>query len=162
MGNEPVKNANFLTDVELDPDSLAMANQDVLQERRIAIFDLLEENYFEVEGVESGPYKLYISVSEQKLVFDIRDANDEPVKIHILSLSPLRRIIRDYLMICDSYHHAIRNSTPSQIEAIDMGRRGLHNEGTELLELRLKGKINLNFDTARRLFTLVCALHIRL
>ena len=107
-------------------------------------------------------YKLYISVSDQKLVFDIRNADDEAVKTHILSLSPLRRIIRDYLMICDSYHHAIRNSTPSQIEAIDMGRRGLHNEGTELLELRLKGKINLNFDTARRLFTLVCALHIRL
>lgn len=162
MGNESAKNTNFLTDVELDPDSLAIANQDVLHERRIAIFDLLEENYFEVEGADAGPYKLYISVSDQKLVFDIRNADDEAVKTHILSLSPLRRIIRDYLMICDSYHHAIRNSTPSQIEAIDMGRRGLHNEGTELLELRLKGKINLNFDTARRLFTLVCALHIRL
>lgn len=162
MGNEGGKNTNFLTYVELDSDSLAISSPDVLHERRVAIFDLLEENYFAIEGIEQGPYKLFISVSEQKLVFDIRDENDVAVKTHILSLSPLRRIIRDYLMICDSYHQAIRNSTPSQIEAIDMGRRGLHNEGTELLELRLKGKINLNFDTARRLFTLVCALHIRL
>jgi len=101
-------------------------------------------------------------VQEQRLVFDVKHENGTDIKIFILSLSPLRRIIRDYLMICESYHHAIRNSTPSQIEAVDMGRRGLHNEGSEILEMRLKDKIKFNFDTARRLFTLVCALHIRL
>lgn len=150
-----------LIDVQLDPESLAVANHDAEHERRVAIFDLLEENYFEVKGEDRGPYVLHLSVHEQKLVMDIKTKDGEDVKMFILSLSPLRRIIRDYLMICESYHHAIRNSTPSQIEAVDMGRRGLHNEGTEILELRLKEKIELNFDTARRLFTLVCALHIR-
>ena len=163
MGNSPEYNDNnYLIDVELDPESLVAANHDVIQERKIAVFDLLEENHFELEGIDQGPYKLFLSVVEQRLVFDIRDTNDTPVKTIILSMTPIKRIVRDYLMICESYYHAIRHSTTNQIEAIDMGRRGLHNEGTELLEMRLKGKINLNFDTARRLFTLVCALHLRL
>ncbi len=153
---------NRLVDVQLDANSLAVANPDVEHERRVAIFDLLEDNEFEIIDGDEGPYILNLSVQEQRLVFDVKHENGADIKAFILSLSPLRRIIRDYLMICESYHHAIRNSTPSQIEAVDMGRRGLHNEGSEILELRLKDKIKFNFQTARRLFTLVCALHIRL
>lgn len=153
---------NRLIEINLDPNSLGYSSSDVEHERRVAIFDLLEANYFELIDYDTGPYILNISVVEQRLVFDIRAQDGAEIKVFILSLSPLRRIIRDYLMICESYHQAIRNSTPSQIEAVDMGRRGLHNEGSEILELRLKDKIKLNFDTARRLFTLVCALHIRL
>ncbi len=153
---------NRLVDVQLDPNSLAVANPDVEHERRVAIFDLLEDNEFEVIDGDEGPYILNLSVQEGRLLFDVKHENGADLKVFILSLSPLRRIIRDYLMICESYHHAIRNSTPSQIEAVDMGRRGLHNEGSEILEMRLKDKIKFNFDTARRLFTLVCALHIRL
>lgn len=155
-------NNNRLIEINLDPNSLSIANPDVEHERRVAIFDLLEENSFEIIDIESGPYILNLSVHEQKLVLDLKSQNGSDIKVFVLSLSPLRRIIRDYLMICDSYHQAIRNSTPSQIEAVDMGRRGLHNEGSEILELRLKDKIKLDFGTARRLFTLVCALHIRL
>lgn len=151
-----------LVDVQLDPNSLAVANPDVEHERRVAIFDLLEDNEFEIIDGDEGPYILNLSVQEGRLLFDVKHENGANLKVFILSLSPLRRIIRDYLMICESYHHAIRNSTPSQIEAVDMGRRGLHNEGSEILEMRLKDKIKFNFDTARRLFTLVCALHIRL
>ncbi len=153
---------NRLVDVQLDPNSLAVANPDVEHERRVAIFDLLEDNEFEIIDGDEGPYILNLSVQEGRLLFDVKHENGANLKVFILSLSPLRRIIRDYLMICESYHHAIRNSTPSQIEAVDMGRRGLHNEGSEILEMRLKDKIKFNFDTARRLFTLVCALHIRL
>lgn len=153
---------NRLVDVQLDPNSLAVANPDVEHERRVAIFDLLEDNEFEIIDGDAGPYILNLSVQEGRLLFDVKHENGADLKVFILSLSPLRRIIRDYLMICESYHHAIRNSTPSQIEAVDMGRRGLHNEGSEILEMRLKDKIKFNFDTARRLFTLVCALHIRL
>lgn len=153
---------NRLVDVQLDPNSLAVANPDVEHERRVAIFDLLEDNEFEIIDGDEGPYILNLSVQEGRLLFDVKHENGANIKVFILSLSPLRRIIRDYLMICESYHHAIRNSTPSQIEAVDMGRRGLHNEGSEILEMRLKDKIKFNFDTARRLFTLVCALHIRL
>ncbi|KAF0183503.1 MAG: hypothetical protein FD163_2223 [Hyphomonadaceae bacterium] len=151
-----------IIEVFLDKDSLSGASADVDHERRVAIFDLLDENVFEVVETDLGPYVLHLSVMEQKLVMDIKRENGEDVRVFVLSLSPLRRIIRDYLMICDSYHLAIRNSSPSQIEAVDMGRRGLHNEGSELLSLRLDGKIKLDFDTARRLFTLICALHIRL
>jgi uncharacterized protein (UPF0262 family) len=128
----------------------------------VAIFDLLEHNSFTPDGAPGGPYRLKLSVVEQRLVFDIATLADEPVRVLILSLSPFRRIIRDYFLICESYYEAIRSATPAQIEAIDMGRRGLHNEGSELLEQRLAGKVALDFDTARRLFTLICALHVRL
>jgi uncharacterized protein (UPF0262 family) len=151
-----------LVDIILDEASLFVGNADVEHERRVAIFDLLEDNFFEPVDDDGGPYTLHLSVNEQKLVMDIKRENGADVRVFILSLSPLRRIIRDYLMICESYHEAIRSATVSKIEAVDMGRRGLHNEGSELLELRLKDKVNLDFDTARRLFTLICALHIRL
>lgn len=149
-----------LCDVVLD-ETIGRSTPDVEHERAVAIFDLLEDNSFAPEGHENGPYKLYLSLVEQRLVFTIKTEGDEPVATHILSLTPFRRIIKDYFMICDSYYQAIRSSTPSQIEAIDMGRRGIHNEGSQTLMDRLSGKIKIDFDTARRLFTLVCVLYWR-
>lgn len=149
-----------LFDVVLD-DSIGRSTPDVEHERAVAIFDLIEENRFEPVGHGGGPYKLQLSLIDSKLVFNISTESGEAVATHILSLTPLRRIIKDYFMICESYYEAIRSSTPSQIEAIDMGRRGIHNDGSETLQERLKGKISIDFDTARRLFTLVCVLYWR-
>lgn len=149
-----------LFDVVLD-DSIGRSTPDVEHERAVAIFDLIEENRFEPAGHGGGPYRLQLSLIESKLVFNITTESGDAVATHILSLTPLRRIIKDYFMICESYYEAIRSSTPSQIEAIDMGRRGIHNEGSETLQDRLKGKISIDFDTARRLFTLVCVLYWR-
>jgi len=125
----------------------------------VAIFDLLEENQFALVDAAPGPYDVVLSTADNRLVFDVRDTNEERVRAILLSMSPFRRIIRDYFLICESYYEAIRNATPAQIEAVDMGRRGVHNEGSELLGERLKGKIDIDFDTSRRLFTLICALH---
>ncbi len=148
-----------LQTVEIDEESLAAVSRDQEQERQIAIFDLLEENYFHPEGADGGPYDLKMGLVENRLVLDVRGPNYE--RRHILSLSPFRPLIKDYFLICESYYQAIRNSTPSQIEALDMGRRGLHNEASTLLRTRLTGKIETDLDTARRLFTLMCALHWR-
>jgi len=148
-----------LQSVEIDEESLAAASRDQEQERQIAIFDLLEENYFAPDGAEQGPYDLRMGLLENRLVLDVRGPGYE--RRHILSLSPFRALIKDYFMICESYYQAIRNSTPQQIEALDMGRRGLHNEASNLLRTRLQGKIDTDLDTARRLFTLICALHWR-
>ena len=150
-----------LIDVELD-ESIGRSTPDVEHERAVAIFDLIEENRFQpVNDSGAGPYRLKLSLAEQRLVFAVAREDGTAVVTHILSLTPLRRIVKDYYMICESYYDAIRNSTPAQIEALDMGRRGLHNEASELLMTRLKGKIETNLDTARRLFTLICALHRR-
>ena len=149
-----------LSDVVLD-ETIGRATPDVEHERAVAIFDLIEENSFEPVGHEAGPYKLKLSLMDAKLVFSISTQADDTVATHILSLTPFRRIVKDYFMICESYYEAIRSSTPSQIEAIDMGRRGIHNEGSQTLMDRLDGKIKMDFDTARRLFTLVCVLHWR-
>jgi len=152
-----------LVDIVLDEGSLAAATADAEHERRIAIFDIIEANTFEIEGMDEGPYQLTLSVHDGRLVFDIaRAADKQSVRAVVLSMSPFRRVIKDYFFVCESYYAAIRNATPSQIEAIDMGRRGLHNEGSELLVQRLEGKFKVDFDTARRLFTLICALHVRL
>jgi uncharacterized protein (UPF0262 family) len=152
---------NFrLCDVVLD-DTIGRATPDVEHERAVAIFDLIEENTFEPIGHAGGPYRLNISLLDSKLVFAIRTDAGENVATHILSLTPFRRIVKDYFLICESYYQAIRSSTPSQIEAIDMGRRGIHNEGSQTLMDRLSGKIKFDFDTARRLFTLVCVLYWR-
>ena len=152
---------NRLVDVVLDSDSFGRATPDVEHERAVAIFDLIEENSFRPEGDEDGPYKLSLSLAENRLVFNITREDDSPVIVHMLSLTPFKRVIKDYFMICESYYEAIRTSSPAQIEAIDMGRRGLHNEGSQTLQDRLKGKIEVDFDTARRLFTLICVLHWR-
>ncbi|WP_105430931.1 UPF0262 family protein [Neorhizobium sp. T6_25] len=149
-----------LCDVVLD-DSIGRSTPDVEHERAVAIFDLVEENSFEPLGHAGGPYKLKLSLVDAKLMLGITTDKDEQVATHILSLTPFRRIIKDYFMICESYYEAIRSSTPSRIEAIDMGRRGVHNEGSQTLMDRLDGKIRVDFDTARRLFTLVCVLYWR-
>lgn len=150
-----------LIDIVLD-ESIGRSTPDVEHERAVAIFDLVEENSFKPVGDEgSGPYKLKLSLIESRLVFEVSRENGDAVVAHILSLTPFRRIVKDYYMICESYYEAIRTSSPTQIEAIDMGRRGLHNEGSQTLLDRLSGKIDVDFDTARRLFTLVCVLHWR-
>ena len=159
--SEETENQNRLIEVTLDDASIAKATPDVEHERAVAIFDLIEENSFKPVGDDGGPYKLVLSVVDKKLVFDISRENDEKVVMHVLSLSPFRKVIKDYFLICESYYEAIRTSTPSQIEAIDMGRRGLHNEGSQTLNDRLAGKIEIDFDTARRIFTLICVLHWR-
>ncbi|GLS29227.1 Uncharacterized protein, UPF0262 family [Mesorhizobium albiziae] len=150
-----------LIDVQLD-ESIGRSTPDVEHERAVAIFDLIEENSFApVNDAGSGPYRLKLSLIDARLVFAISRENGEDVVTHILSLTPFRRIVKDYFMICESYYDAIRSSTPSHIEAIDMGRRGLHNEGSQTLMDRLAGKVEIDFDTARRLFTLVYVLHWR-
>lgn len=148
-----------LIDLTLDQ-SIGRATPDVEHERAVAIFDLLEENSFKPVGDDGhGPYQLKLSVVDGKLVFlTTRESGDE-VATHILSLGPFRRIIRDYYMICESYYEAIKTAAPGQIETIDMARRGVHNDGSETLVARLDGKIEVDFDTARRLFTLICVLH---
>ncbi len=150
-----------LTGIEIDEASLAPVSAEAEHERKIAVFDLLEGNLFKVVDAADGPYQLRLSLVDNRLVFDVFNEGGEPVRQILLSLTPLRRLIKDYFLICDSYYDAIRSSTPAQIEAIDMGRRGLHNEGSEVLIERLAGKVETDFDTARRLFTLVCALHMR-
>jgi uncharacterized protein (UPF0262 family) len=153
------KSSQRLKSILIDEDSLAAVSRDQEQERQVAIFDLLDGNYFEPAEAGGGPYDLKLSLVENRLAFDIAGPNYE--RRHLLSLSPFRGVIKDYFMICDSYYSAIRNSSPQQIEALDMGRRGLHNEGSNLLRERLEGKVKTDLDTARRLFTLICALHWR-
>jgi uncharacterized protein (UPF0262 family) len=148
-----------LRSIQLDEESLAAVSRDQDQERQIAIFDLLEENHFVPDGALGGPYDLKIALIDNRLALDITGPDYQ--RRHILSLSPLRAVVRDYHMVCESYYQAIRNATPQRIEALDMGRRGLHNEGSALLQARLTGKAATDLDTARRLFTLICALHWR-
>lgn len=153
--------SNRLVRITLDDNSIERGTPDQEHERQIAIYDLIDENSFALPDVTSGPYALTIGIFDAKLAFDIRNEADTTVATHILSLTPFRRILKDYFLICESYYAAIRTSTPAQIEAIDMGRRGLHNEASELLQQRLDGKVEVDFDTARRLFTLIFALHWR-
>ncbi|MBC7905881.1 MAG: UPF0262 family protein [Rhodospirillaceae bacterium] len=147
--------------VQLDEKTMVRRAAEVEHERNIAIYDLLEENYFAPHGEYVGPYHLHLRLDDNRLVFDVRTPANDPLLEVGLSLKPFQSIVKDYFMICESYFSAIKKSTPSQIEAIDMGRRGLHNEGSEFLKERLAGKVDVDFDTARRLFTLVCVLHIR-
>ncbi len=151
--------------IDLDDRTIIWRSADIEQERRIAIYDLLEENTFEpqtaYENGYGGPFKVYLRVTDGRLAFDIADTQDEALETVVLALTPFRRLIREYFAVCDSYFKAIKTATPSQIEAIDMGRRGIHNEASEILQERLAEKIRIDFQTARRLFTLVCVLHIR-
>jgi uncharacterized protein (UPF0262 family) len=147
--------------IELDERTVVRRNPDVEHERAVAIFDLLEENSFAPVGDFDGPYQLRLGMEENRLVFDIRSEAGDPLVAVQLPLSPFRGIVKDYFTVCESYYAAIKRSGPSQIEALDMGRRGLHDEGSELLRERLDGKIVLDRNTARRLFTLICVLHIR-
>ena len=151
--------ADRLIEITLDESSIARATPDIEHERAIAIYDLQEENQFSLDGLDKGPYRLLLGIVESKLYFDVKNEAGDRIVTHLLSLTPFRRIIKDYFLICESYYEAIKTATPSQIEAIDMGRRGVHNEGSQVLIDRLDGKIGIDMDTARRLFTLVCALH---
>ena len=150
---------NRLVKVTLDEDSIGRSSPEVEHERAIAIYDLIEENSFAPVGHDGGPYTLHLSLKDNRLVLDIRHAAGEPVVAHLLSLSPFKKIVKDYYLICDSYYAAIRTATPDRIEAIDMGRRGVHDEGSRVLQDRIKRKIKVDFDTARRLFTLICVLY---
>jgi len=155
----PARDTKRLVKVSLDENTIGAASRDIEHERAIAIYDLIEENSFFPVGHDGGPYCLALQVVENRLVFDIRTESGDPVIAHYLSLSPFRRLVKDYFLVCESYYQAIRTATPSHIEAIDMGRRALHNEGSELLQQRLKNKVAVDFDTARRLFTLLTVLH---
>ena len=150
---------NRIVAVTLDEESIGRSGPDIEHERAIAIYDLIEQNLFAPEGVTDGPFTLHLAITGNRLAFDIRRENGTPVVAHLLSLTPFRRIVKDYFMICDSYYEAIRTATPERIEALDMGRRALHDEGSTLLMERLKRKVRVDHDTARRLFTLICVLH---
>ena len=153
------KKTNRLVAITLDENSIGRSNRDVEHERAVAIYDLLEDNTFAPHDDEGGPFALHLSITGSRLVFEIKREDGTPVISHLLSLSPLRRIVKDYYTVCDSYYAAIRTATPDRIEALDMGRRGLHDEGSNILMERLKRKVDVDFDTARRLFTLICVLH---
>jgi uncharacterized protein (UPF0262 family) len=148
-----------LASVTLDEETIGRSNPDIEHERQVAIYDLLEQNFFAPIGDDNGPYALHLSITGNRLAFDIRTKDDKPVVAHLLSLSPLRRIVKDYYTVCDSYYQAIRTATPDKIEALDMGRRAIHDDGSRILIERLKDKVKTDVDTARRLFTLICVLH---
>lgn len=145
--------------VTLDEATLPSGTAEIEHERRVAIFDLIEKNSFAPVEAPGGPYRLALSLQDNRLVFDV--TGPEFSRTYALSLTPMRSVLKDYLLICDSYYEALRGTSPSQIEAVDMGRRGLHNEGADLLKARLDGKVKIDHETARRLFTLVCALYRR-
>ena len=159
MSGAAEPDADRLVAVTIDEESLGAQTPDQTHERAIAIYDLLEANRFALQGRSEGPYGLHISLQSGRLCLQVRDAGGTPLIAHLLSLTPLRRVIKDYFLVCDSYYSAIRTQSPAQIEAIDMGRRGLHDEAANILVERLAEKIEIDFDTARRLFTLVTALH---
>jgi len=163
MADEPEakpKDPHRLVSVVLD-ESLAPASADIEHERKVAIYDLLEENVFKVVGQSQGPYRLTLSIADKRLLFDVANADAERCSVVGLALSPFRRIVKDYYLICGSYYQAIRTASPAQIETIDMARRGLHDEGSEVLKERLAGKVEVDRNTARRLFTLLCVLYWR-
>jgi len=160
MPDEPQKTSRLI-DLQLVEKTAVRRRPEAEHERKVAIFDLIEGNHFAPTVEHPGPYKLYLSAEETRLIFDIRAADDAELTRVPLALQPFRGIVKDYFKVCESYYQAIKTSTPSRIEAIDMGRRGLHDEGSRLLQSELAGRIEIDHDTARRLFTLLCVLHIR-
>ncbi len=161
MSDQETSASQDIAGIFLDEKSVIRRSPQVEHERKVAIYDLLEENHFAPVDGTQGPFNLHLGIIENRMVFDVRDTDDNPKTTFTLPISPFRSIVKDYYMVCDSYFKAIKTSTPSQIEAIDMGRRGLHNEGAEILAERLADKAVIDNDTARRLFTLLCVLHIR-
>jgi uncharacterized protein (UPF0262 family) len=159
------KNLHKICHILLDEASILRRHADVEHERRVAIYDLLEENYFKpndefLKGY-GGPYRLTMRTEDSRLVLDIATIDEQLLRTIILPLSSLRRTMKEYFLVCNSYFDAIRTASPRQIETIDMGRRGLHNDGAEILKERLSAKIEIDFGTARRLFTLICVLQVR-
>ena len=150
--------------IEIDDAGLPTPTHEIEQERRVAIFDLLEENSFSLpprdgRAAPDGPYRLHLAIRNKRLVFEIATENEQPAGEFHLSLGPFRQVVKDYFQICESYFDAVKKLPPSQIETIDMARRGIHNEGARVLQERLEGKAEVDTDTARRLFTLICVLH---
>ncbi|MEE2980812.1 MAG: UPF0262 family protein [Pseudomonadota bacterium] len=158
---EPPATTQRIANVTLDERTVVRRSTDIEHERRVAIFDLLEDNSFAPDGLDSGPYHLHLAIEDNRLAMHINDTDDQPLERVMVPVSPYRRLIKDYFTVCESYFEAIKRSAPSQIEAIDMGRRALHNEGSDLLREQLADKVAIDDDTARRLFTLLCVLHIR-
>ncbi len=150
-----------IVNITLDEQTVVRRSAELEHERRVAIFDLLESNHFAPGHVDNGPYHLHLAIQDNRLVMQINDTGDKPITKHLVPVTPYRRLIKDYFTVCESYFEAIKRSTPSQIEAIDVGRRGLHDEGAERLLGQIAGKIDIDINTARRLFTLICVLHIR-
>ena len=150
-----------LIEINIDDSALPPPTPEIEQERRVAVFDLLEDNSFALtrEDAAPGPYALELAIREKRLVFDIKTEDEQPAAEFHLSLAPFRQVVKDYFQICESYFEAVKRLPPAQIEAIDMARRGIHNEGARVLQERLEDKVELDIDTARRLFTLICVLH---
>ena len=167
MASTPPDSANShrIAHIALDEETILWRNADVEQERRVAIYDLIEENTFKpvrsAERGADGPYRLQLAVRDGRLAMDISSSDEELLETLLIGLARFRRPIREYFAICDSYYQAIRKATPAEIETIDMARRGIHNNAAELLLERLDGKVETDFATARRLFTLICVLHIK-
>ncbi len=159
MNSQDENTAAHIIDIVLDERSIGRTTPEVEHEREIAVFDLLEGNVFALENGAPGPYRLRLGIAEKRLVFEVSDEKHRPLSAVALSLTPFSKLIKDYFLVCESYYAAIKTAPPARIEAVDMGRRGLHDEGSTLLLERLKGKIVTDFATARRLFTLICALH---
>jgi uncharacterized protein (UPF0262 family) len=156
-----VSERHRIATMTLDERTVVRRSADIEHERKVAIFDLLDENYFRPACGLPGPYDVRLSVEEGRLVFDIRDTDEAEIERVLLPLSPLRKIIKEYFVVCESYFEAIKKGTRGQIETLDMGRRGLHDDGSVVLRERLADKIDIDHDTARRLFTLLCVLHLR-
>ena len=157
-----IENDHYVVELNIDADSLPVTNVEMQHERRVAIFDLLEENEFRPLDSEKGPYIVNLALRDgSRLDFEVKRSTGMDIDTYTLSMTPFRRIVKDYFLICESYHNAIRTATSAQIEAIDMGRRGLHNEGSRLLTDSLRNSIEIEFNTSRRLFTLICSLHRR-
>jgi uncharacterized protein (UPF0262 family) len=150
-----------LSAITLDETSVVYRSRAIEQEREVAIYDLLEANLFKLEGSPGGPYHLTLGVEENRLVMDIRLQDGSEHARVLLSLTPLRKTVKDYFLVCENYYKAIRTAPPHQIESLDMARRTLHDEGARELQVRLEGKVETDFDTARRLFTLICVLQMR-
>ncbi len=150
-----------IVNIFLDEKTVVRRAAHVEHERKVAVYDLLDDNFFAPPGDDNGPYNLHLSIEDNRLVLDIRTEGDDPLNRFTLSLDSFRKIVKDYFIVCESYFEAIKTAPPSKIEALDMGRRGQHNEGSDILRERLKGKVEIDLPTARRLFTLLCVLHIR-
>lgn len=157
--SEEARSRSRLVSITLDEQSIGRSTSNIEHEREVAIYDILDANQFALDGRGDGPYALNLSIAEDRLVLSVSGEDGSGIATFMLSLSPLRRTMKDYFIVCDTYYKAIRTAPPSRIQAIDMGRRALHDEGSRLLIDRLKGKITVDHDTARRLFTLICALH---
>ncbi len=161
MSGGPSRGRQRIIGVTLDERGLRSATREIEHERRVAIYDLVEENHFAPVGTDAGPYHLHIAVEDARLVIHIRDSNERPLDKVVLPVRPFRGLIKDYFTVCESYYEAIKWAAPSRIEAIDVGRRSLHDDGAELLRELLADEVDVDLDTARRLFTLLCVLHIR-